>query len=172
MGSAMNRLIAVFVLSVTSVFWLCTIPCHAQTFDFITDDPNPTGVDLGGEAFATIVLFNLPASEPSDFGEFAVNDLIFGDLGGGTFNNLIGEVLLEDGVLRSANGEAILFDGDGAFPDFGDPSISFQGDSSSATYEFLTFGVTGRFVLAVPEPSSTILMLVSALSLGTARRRK
>ena len=98
--------------------------------------------------------------------------MIFGELGSGTFNNLIGEVLLEDGVLRSANGEAILFDGDGPFPGFGDRSISFQGDSSSATYEFLTFSVTGRFVLAVPEPSSTILMLVSALSLGTARRRK
>ena len=167
----MNRFIAVFVLSVTSVFCLCTNPCHAQTFDFITDFSNPTGDDLGGEAFATLVLFDLPASEPSDFGVFDINDLIGGNLGDGTFNNLIGEVLLEDGVLQSANGEAILFRGNGAFPDFGDASIRFQEDSS-AEFEFLTFSVTGRFVRAVPEPSSTVIMLALALSLGIARRRK
>ena len=169
MGSALNRLITVFVLSVTSAFGLCSIPCHAQTFDFITEPPNPTGDDLGGEAFATLVLFDLPAREPSDFGEFATNGI--GNFGAGTFGNLIGEVLLEDGVLQSANGEAILFSGNGSFPDFGDASIRFQEDSS-AEFEFLTFSVTGRFVLAVPEPSSTIIMLVSALSFGIARRRK
>ena len=167
----MNRLITVLVLSVTSAFCLCTIPCHAQTFDFITDPPNPTGDDLGGEAFATLVLFDLPASEPSDFGAFTTNDLLGGGFGDFASGNLIGEVLLEDGVLRSANGEAILFSGNGAFPVFGDPSIRFQEDSS-AEFEFLTFAVTGRFVLAVPEPSSTIIMLASALSLGITRRRK
>ena len=67
----------------------------------------------------------------------------------------------------AVDGNATLSTGAG----LNDLTINFFDDRSVADLRLGTFLATGTFVLAVPEPSSATLMVLSALSLGIIRRR-
>ena len=164
----MNRLIAVFALFTTSFsLWGATIPlaaCQGQTFNFV--DP------YNNDVLATLVLFDLPANDISDFGEFTQAPGALLDIGRFrplTFETFSGELELVDGGLRSTNGNSSLFTNGDLDTDLS--AIFFPFGSDVAEFSVLTFGIEGRFVLAVPEPSSGILIACSALSIGLLRRR-
>ena len=163
--NALYRITSVLVVFVILVFLTVTttsVSCQAQTFNFF-DETLETNV-------GTLELFDLTADNPSEFGRFSSpeSDLPFPRLFRVTFDSLNGELGLINGELQAVGGDAILSSGD----TLDDIEIRFSEGSSLAEFEVGTFGTSGTFTLAVPEPSSTMLILLSVVTCGIVRSRK